>query len=573
MRKDLVKGIDYPKFMNDESLDMLHNGYLLEGETPAQAITRASKTAADILYDMAAQKNTNLSDLPDLQQKFEEMIWNNNFCMSSPMWANLGTERGLPISCYGSYVEDSIAGISYAYAEVMNMSAMGGGTSATFSPIRGKGEKVSSIGHSRGVPFFLEEFDRMIQKTDQGKVRKGAFSASFSIDHKDFYDLITIRDKHSKIQRMTFAVEVDDEFIVRLRAQEDEAVNRWLLVLKSRSEKGLPYIFFKGNANRQKPACYANSEIEHTNLCTEIMLPNNADESFVCCVASMNAMTFDAWGDSIFYGTLFMEAVMQDFINKLKKSNLALNSMSRALRFAERHRALAMGVLGYHSYLQSQMIPFDSQEAMMINGRIFSLLNRETKRASRYLAEKFGETEMTAGTGLRHTTNLGVAPTTSNASISGGWSPQTEPSMSNMYTVKLAKGKFIRKNVFLEKVIDGKNLPEQEKNDIWTKIMLSGGSCQDIACLTDHEKEVFRTFSETNQYSIINQAAQRQVYIDQGQSINLNFPSTTPVKTINALILHAYDSGIKSLYYQRSASVLREELSVLNDTSCKACEG
>lgn len=576
-KENWTKGVDYPHFMTNESLQMLSEGYLLKGETPAMAIDRVSQKADEILKRMAKDRNSDVFDGVDLASNFKRIIWDNHFCMSSPMWANMGAERGIPISCYGSYVSDSIAGIGFAINEVMNMTALGGGTSGTFSPIRKKGTVVTSKGLADGAPFYMELFEEVIKRIDQGEIRKGAFSASLDIEHGDFYEFMKIREKHSTIQKITFAVEVSDEFMERMINRDNDAIERWALVLKSRSEKGLPYIFFKGNANRNKPECYADKEIKHTNLCTEIMLPNDEKESFVCCVASMNVVKFDEWGaegsDSIHYAILFMEAVYQDFIEKISKTDLGLNGMTRALRFAERHRALGLGVLGYHFYLQSKMIPFESSEADMINGRIFATLKNKALKASQYLAEIFGEVEMTKGTGRRHTTLLANAPTTGNASISGGVSPTIEISMGNYYIVKLSKGKFERKNPYLTELLNQKGLSKERLVEIWNQIMLEGGSCINIPELTDFEKSVFATFAETNQMQIIRQASQRQVYIDQGQSVNLNIPPNALPKDVNALYIEAWKLGLKSLYYQRSSSILRAEVNTLADMGCISCEG
>lgn len=578
-----VAGEDYPHFMNDESLNMLRGGYLLEGESPSDAIQRICDQVEVKIKSLCGKHNVKFDEIKEfenLSKRLQTTIWDNKFCPSSPMWSNLGTTRGFPISCYGTYIDDSIPSIAYSFAEIMNMSALGGGTSATLNPLRGKGSPINGKGKSKGVPHFEELYEEMIKRIDQGEIRKGAFVSFLDIEHDDFYYHMKIREKDSPIQRMTFGVTVKDSFIAKVWEKDPEALKRWALVLKSRSEKGLPYIFFIDNANKTKPKWYADLMIWHTNLCTEIMLPNSNEESFVCCVASMNAVTYDEWenDDSIFLGTIFMEAVMEDFIDKLENlisTDQMMVNMSRALKFAKRHRALGMGILGYHSYLQSKMIPFESGEANLINTRIFAKMKGESVRASKFLAELFGEAEVCEGFGVRHATNLAIAPTTSNASISGGWSPSSEVSMSNFYVVKLAKGKFIRKNVFLDEIFK-ERLSEEEYNDVWQEIMKNGGSVQHLSSvnkLTDNEKLVFKTFKETNQLEIVRQAANRQYYIDQAQSLNLNFPPDTPAKEINKIILEAHALGIKSLYYQRSETLLRDSSSIFDDMGCLTCEG
>lgn len=578
------KGVDYPSFMTEESLDMLSGGCLLAGESPRDAIMRLSVSASERIYELCEKNSIDVNKhekLQNLQERFFNNIWENRFCPSSPMWANMGTTRGLPISCYGTYIDDSIASISYGMSEIMNMSALGGGTSATMNPIRAKGEPISGKGKSRGVGHFQELGDEIIKRIDQGEVRKGAFAVYLNIEHDDFYDHMNIRSESSKIQTSTFGVVVSDEFMEKVWAREAEALKRWALVLKVRSERGLPYIFFIDNANKYKPEWYSEMMIWFTNLCTEIMLPASNEESFVCCVASMNALKFGVWedklDDSVFLGTLFMEATMEDFIQKLTlmiEKDPLMVTMSRALKFAKRHRALGLGLLGYHSFLQSKMIPYESAEANMINGRIFSTLKVKSQEASMFLGELFGEAEVCKGYGRRHATNLAVAPTTGNASISGGVSPSTEINASNYFVVKLSKGKFIRKNQFLEKIFD-ERLTIEEKTLVWDEIMKNGGSVQNLKSknlLTDLEKKVFETFKETNQMEIVRQASNRQVYIDQGQSINLNFPPDTPAKVVNKIIMEAHKLGIKSLYYQRSETTMRGAVDIFEDKGCIACE-
>jgi ribonucleoside-diphosphate reductase alpha chain len=583
-----ICGVDYPQYMNEESLQMLSGGYLLSGETPKEAIMRFAKSVTNNIKNLCLRHDVDFDGVErffDLENRIIKMIWDNEFCPSSPMWANMGTKRGLPISCYGSYVGDSIAAISATMSEIANMSALGGGCSMTLSDVRSEGSNITDKGKSKGVYQFEEIFEEIIKRIEQGETRKGALVSSLDIEHGDFYKHMSIRNhaspsqSKSSIQRMTFAVEVSDSFIEKVWAKEEEALKRWALVLKNRSEKGLPYIFFSDNANKNKPDCYKNTKIKHTNLCTEIMLPNNNKESFVCCVASMNAITFPSWekNDSIFLAVVCMEAVMEQFITVLEEKmeeEPDLLSMKKALEFAKNHRALGLGILGYHSLLQNNHIPFESAEANFLNTRIFSTLKKKSDEASVYLSSLFGEVEMTKGHNKRHTTLLAVAPTTSNASISGGWSAGIEPLASNYYVVKLAKGKFIRKNKSLEKIF--LCLSEEDKEYVWSSIRDNGGSVQhlDEKYLSKEQKEIYKTFKEINQFEIVQQAANRQVYIDQGQSLNLNIPPETPPKMVNQLILKAHSLGIKSLYYQRSESVMRTQLSsILDDHGCVSCEG
>ena len=413
----------------------------------------------------------------------------------------------------------------------------------------------------------MKLFDTSMDVVSQGGVRRGAFAAYLDIDHGDIEEFLTIKDIGSPIQNLFFGVCVPDYWMQDMIDGDAEKRRIWARVLESRQQKGLPYIFFTDNVNRNKPQVYKDLGlmINSSNLCSEIMLPSTTDESFICCLSSMNLELFDEWKDTnaVKLAIYFLDAVLSEFIEKTE-GNYYLQG---ARNFAMRHRALGLGVLGYHSYLQKNMIPFESFEATQFNARAFKHIKEQAEAASRELANIYGEPELLKGYGMRNATLLAIAPTTSSSAILGQTSPGIEPFSSNYYKAGLAKGNFIRKNKYLKKVLEQKGIDDEET---WRSIMLNHGSVQHLKELSDEEKLVFKTFKEISPMEIVSQAAQRQQYIDQAQSLNLQIPSSMPVKDVNYVILEAWRKGVKSLYYQRSSSVSKELM--VNFVSCSSCE-
>ena len=338
-------------------------------------------------------------------------------------------------------------------------------------------------------------------------------------------------------------------------------------MLESRQQKGLPYLFFSDNVNKNRPQVYKdkNLTIHASNLCSEIMLPSTEDESFICCLASMNLELYDEWKDTdaVKLAIFFLDAVLQEFIVK-SEDNFYLEA---AHKFAKRHRALGLGVLGWHSYLQKNMIPFEGMQAKQLTNAIFKDISEKAVKASRDLAWIYGEPELLQGYNLRNTTVMAIAPTTSSSAILGQTSPGIEPFSSNYYKVGLSKGNFMRKNKYLKQLLEKKGI---DNEDTWRSIMLNHGSVQHLADLTTEEKEVFKTFKEISQLEIIQQASIRQKFVDQSQSLNVNIPSNLPIKEVNRLFIEAWKLGVKTIYYQRSQSVSKEM--VTNLVSCKSCE-
>lgn len=543
-------------WLNEESEQMLNRGYLLKGETVEGAIDRITTAAAKRLFR------------PELQERFKALIVKGWMSLSSPVWANMGTQRGLPISCFNVHVPDNIEGITHKLGEVIMQTKIGGGTSAYFGELRHRGTAVTDNGKSSGSVSFMKLFDAAMDVVSQGGVRRGAFAAYLDIDHEDIEEFLQIKDIGHPIQNLFFGVCVPDYWMQDMVDGDMKKRALWAKILASRQQKGLPYILFSDNVNRNKPQVYKdkNMRINASNLCSEIMLPSTEEESFICCLSSMNLELYDEWKDTdaVRLAIYFLDAVLSEFIEKTE-GNYYLQS---ARNFAMRHRALGLGVLGYHSYLQKNCIAFESFEATRFNNEAFNFIQGETIEASKELASIYGMPDLLQDYGLRNTTLLAVAPTTSSSAILGQTSPGIEPFASNYYKAGLSKGNFMRKNKYLKKILQEKN---QDNEDTWRSIMLNHGSVQHLSCLNQKEKKVFKTFKEIAPMEIISQAAQRQKYIDQAQSLNLNIPSTMPVKDVNQLTIEAWRLGIKTLYYQRSQSISKELM--VNFVKCSSCEG
>jgi len=542
-------------WLNEESQQILNRGYLLKGETTKTAIERIAKAAAKRLYK------------PELTDAFIEMIEKGWMSLSSPIWANMGTERGLPISCFNVHVPDYIEGITHKLGEVIMQTKIGGGTSGYFGELRERGSAVTDNGKSSGAVSFMKLFDTAMDTISQGGVRRGAFAAYLDIDHPDIKEFLEIKNIGNPLQNLFNGVCVPDYWMQDMIDGDTEKRTVWAKVLESRQQKGLPYIFFSDNVNRNKPQVYKdkNLKIYSSNLCSEIALPSTYDESFICCLSSMNLELYDEWKDTgaVKLAIYFLDAVLQEFIAKTEDNYY----LAPANRFAKRHRALGLGVMGWHSYLQKNNIPFEGMESKRLTTVIFKDISEKAHKASVELASIYGEPEILKDYGKRNTTLMAIAPTTSSSAILGQASPGIEPFSSNYYKAGLSKGNFMRKNKYLRQLLIEKGL---DNEDVWRSIMLNHGSVQHLNGLSIEEKAVFKTFKEISQLEIIQQASIRQKYIDQAQSLNLNIPSNLPVKDVNMLMIEAWKLGVKTLYYQRSQSVSKEFIA--NMVTCVSCE-
>jgi len=543
-------------WLNKDSRKFLERGYLIDQETPEQRIKDIANSAEKIL---------NIKGFAD---KFQGYMAQGFYSLSSPIWSNFGRQRGLPISCFGSYVPDTIVGILEKVAEVGMMTANGGGTSAYFGDVRGRGTAISSGGTSTGSVCFMELFDELMGVVSQGNVRRGSFAAYLPIDHADIEEFLKIKSEGNSIQDISIGVCVTDEWMKSMLGGDKPKRKVWGKVIQKRFESGYPYVFFSDTVNNSAPDVYKDKglKINHTNLCTEIFLSNGIDESFVCDLSSLNLVTWDTWKDTDAVETLvyFLDAVMTEFINKTEN----VKFMEAPRKFAINQRALGVGVFGWHSLLQSKMVAFESFESKLLNAEIWKFIKEKSNQASVELAKLLGEPPLLKGYGRRNTTLLAIAPTTSSSFIIGQASPSIEPLDSNYFTKDLAKGKFTFKNTYLKELL---KLKDKDTDEVWKSILVKGGSVQHLNFLTDAEKAVFKTFGEVSQKEVIIQAAQRQKYIDQGQSLNIKIPPNTKPKDVNELMIFAWEQGIKSLYYQRSANPSQElARSILNCTSCES---
>ena len=573
------KGEDYPAWGDTEVYKKtITGGYLLQGETPRDAYKRVSDSVARRLYK------------PELAEKFFQYIWDGWLCLASPVLSNTGTDRGLPISCFGIDVADSVYDIGNKNLEMMLLAKHGGGVGIGVNMIRPAGSKITGNGTSDGVVPFCKVYDSTILATNQGSVRRGAASTNINIDHADFEEWLETREPKGDVNRQSLNLHqcavVGDKFMRRLENGDKDARRKWSRLLQKRKATGEPYILFKGNTNKANPEAYKQNglKVHMTNICSEITLHTDESHSFVCCLSSVNLDKYEEWKDTnlIYDATWFLDGVLEEFIQKAKN----MKGFENSVRSAEKGRALGLGVLGWHTYLQKNGIAFESLLAQFKTREIFSKIKIETERASRALAEVYGEPLWCVGTGMRNTHTRSIAPTVSNSKLSGNVSPGIEPWAANVFTEQSAKGTFIRKNKELKKILRKIGIDNKET---WDKILEDGGSIQGIKELDgwfyDHAgklneeegedlKNVFKTFKEINQLELINQAGIRQDYVDQSVSLNLAFPSEAEPRWINAVHMEAWKRGVKTLYYMRTESVLRGDIAAkAMNPDCLSCDG
>ncbi len=579
--------VDFPSWGNTEIyVKTISKGYLLPGEKPKDAYWRVATRVAQRL------------NKPQLATKFFDYIWKGWLNLATPVLSNTGTDRGLPISCFGIDVADSIYDIGSKNLELMLLAKHGGGVGIGVNQIRPAGAMITGNGTSDGVVPFCKIYDSTILATNQGSVRRGAASVNLNIEHEDFEDWLEIREPKGDVNRQSLNLHqcavVGDKFMRKLEQGEPDARRRWGKLLQKRKATGEPYIMYKGNINKSNPEMYKKNglKVHMTNICSEITLHTDENHSFVCCLSSVNLAKYNEWRDTdlVYTATWFLDGVLSEFIQKAKNMRGFENSVASA----EKGRALGLGVLGWHTYLQQNGIPFEGMEAQFETRKIFSQLKIESERASRDMASEMGEPLWCRESGFRNTHLRAVAPTVSNSKLAGNVSAGIEPWAANVFTEQTSKGTFIRKNGELVKVLRKAGVNNKET---WDKILEDGGSVQDIKELDkwcylegkmvlceeitngDREKvypvkDVFRTFKEINQMDLVKQAGVRQQYIDQGVSLNLAFPSIATPKWINQVTLEAWKQGIKTLYYMRTESVLRGDIATRAvDPDCVACDG
>ncbi len=553
---------EIPEWMNEEGYLTLSAGYLLPNETPKQMYMRVAIAAAAYFDDKVYWR-----------YKFYEAMWNNWLCPASPILANMGTDRGLPISCNSIHVGDTVNSIFSKNHELAMLSKNGAGVGIYLGDVRGRGASITGNGRSEGIIPWAKVYDTTTHSVSQGSTRRGASAIYLPIEHVDVNEFINIRRPTGDINRrclnINHALCISDAWMQSMLDGDVEKRNLWVEILKSRVETGEPYLFFTDNVNKQNPECYVKNglTVKTSNICTEITLHTDPDHSFVCCLSSLNLVRWNEWKDTDVVETTvrFLDAVLSEYI--IKSKNHPGLEMSRAS--AKKGRAIGIGVLGWHTLLQHNGFAFDSFDSMQLNAQVFKTIREKAEKATSELAIELGEPEWCKGFNRRHTHLLAIAPTVSNSAISGGYSAGIEPIAANIYSIKSAKGTFIRRNETLEKVLDsyGKN-----SNDIWKSISENNGSVQHLEFLTPEEKEVFLTAREINQHAIIRQAAQRQKYVDQAQSINLFFAANSLPKYIHDVHIAAWESGVKTLYYLRTEGVIKGDLASRSKDECAACE-
>lgn len=543
-------------WLNSHSRIFLERGYLKEGITPEVRIRQIAENAENILH------------IPGFADKFEDYMSRGFYSLSTPVWTNYGNNRGLPVSCFSSYIPDTMDGILDKVAEVGMMSKLGGGTSGFFGDLRPRGAKISVGGESSGPVHFMELFDKVAEVVSQGSARRGSFAAYLPIEHPDVNEFLQIRSEGHSIQNMSIGVTITDDWMQDMVDGDKDKRKIWAKIIQKRFETGYPYIVFIDNVNNAAPQPYIDQKlkIKNSNLCSEIALFSDEENSFVCVLSSLNLLHWDEIKDTDAIETLvyFLDSVNEEFIRKTKN----LRFMEAARNFAINQRALGMGVLGWHSLLQSKMISFESMSAKMLNAEIWKTIRAKADIATNELSKLLGEPPLLKGYGRRNVTTLAVAPTTSSSFILGQVSPSIEPSNSNYFVKKLAKGNFTYKNPYLKKLLKDK---DQDKENIWKDILIRGGSVQHLDFLSQEEKDIFKTFGEISQKEIVIQNIQRQKYIDQAISLNLMIPPNCQAKEVSELLIYGWQNGIKTFYYQRSSNPAQELVrSILTCSSCEA---
>jgi ribonucleoside-diphosphate reductase alpha chain len=534
-------------WLNDDSRLFLSRGYITE--SPEQRIKDIANTAEKYLK------------IEGFAKKFEDYMSRGFYSMSTPVWINFGKDKGLPISCYGSNVDDTLDSILNGSREIGMMSKYGGGTSIYLGNIRERGATISTGGTADGPVHYARMYDTTVDVCKQSEARRGACAAWLPVEHNDILEFLDIGTEGNPIQNLQYGVTVTDQWIQDMKDGDADKRKIWAKVIQRRNEFGYPYIMFKDNTNNNSPYKELGLDITASNLCSEIQLPTDSFNSFVCCLGSINLLHWDeiVETDAIETYTLFLNAVMEEFIKK----SYNMPGMKRAYRFAEQHRALGLGVLGYHSLFQSKLIEFESLEAKQLNYTIFKTLKERSELASRQLHEEKGVSCIREG--YANTTLLAVAPTKSSSFIHGQVSMGIEPIKSNYFIKDLAKSKTIYKNPFLEAELEkyGLNTPQ-----VWEDILKKDGSVQHLDFPT---KAVFKSFIEISPAELILQAGQRQAFIDQSQSLNLMIHPSVSAKDINKLYLSAHEQGVKTLYYQFSQSSAQSfARDILECSSCEA---
>jgi len=565
------------EWLGQDQRTFLSRGYLSPSETPEDRYQKICDTIQEI-----CDSNSEGKLIPDgdystdgIGQRFEVYASNNWISYASPILSNFGKTTGLPISCNHGIIDDTLDSILGGMHEVGMLAKFGAGTAKNFSSIRTIGSPISTGGKSEGVMEWIELYAHVMSKVTQGSVRRGFLAAYLSVDHPQILEFLTIgtksqsKEESKHFQEITTAVTIPKGWMQKLKTGDPEARKIWGKILKTRNEIGYPYILFEENCNKNSPQVYIDKDmwLHNANMCIEAIEWCDTDKEFACCLSSVNVFLYDEWKTDPHFikdCQVMLDCVITEYIRKGSE----LPGLKKAVRFAKEHRAVGLGVLGFHDYLQKHMISFGSLESYRINNEIFKYIREESDVASEWMAKAWGEPEMMTGYGLRNSSRMALAPTKSSSFIMGMRSLSTEPLKSNYHEKDLAKIQTEYKNSQLIDLLESKG---QNTKEVWRTILINNGSVQHLDCLSNHEKDVYKTFAEVSQIDVIKLAAQRQKYIDMGQSLNVMMHPDTPGKEINKLYLTAYDEGIKSLYYQYSINAAQEFNRDL--MTCSSCEG
>lgn len=575
---DWIKGQHYPDWMQEEGLKTLKRQHLLEGETPVQMYDRITETLEKRYLTMLLNRGKSVKDANRLaryaKDKWKEYIWKGWLCPSTPILANCGTKRGYTISCFIERLEDTLDSIYQKTHEMAMLSKMGGGVGVTFDKVRGRGESISTGGFSEGTVPFMKIYDSAIMAASQSNIRRGAASINLPIRHKDIKEFLHIREPKGDVNKqclnLNHCVTIDDYFMEKLEQGDQSYRDLYAEMLSVRLNTGQPYIMYYHNVHNTRPndMVKRNLKIDGTNICTEILLPHDAKHTVVCCISSVNLSLWDEWKDDsefLEYCYLFLDVNLEEFIQNAKGKK----GFENAVRFSEKSRAIGLGVLGFHTYLQKNMIPFVSLQSRSIITKIGKKLSQEGEQYNKKYGKLLGNPEWCDEN--RNLTLQAIAPTTTNSLISGGVSQEIEPIVCNAYVQKSAKGSFIRRNTIFENLIKSK-YPQKDTPELWKDIeQTHKGSVQHLDFLSEDEKEVFLTAYEINQLELIRNASIWTKYIDQGISLNLFFPEDVAPKWYAKCHIEAWKMGIKTLYYVRTESVLGKNMKAETFADCVMC--
>ena len=581
------------KYLSEFGIKTLQDRYMVEGETsPQEAFARAAKAFAD--DDDHAQR------LYDYASK----LW---FMFSTPILSNGGTTRGLPISCFLNYVDDSRHGITNHYTENAFLSSVGGGIGGCWNGVRSVGSKTSNGSESTGVVPFLKVVDAEMLAFSQGVTRRGSYAAYLDMSHPEIEEFLDVRkptggDINRKSINLHHGVILSDKFMKLIEGAtlsegfDDSwdlidphsgkvvktlpAKTLWVKLIQNRVETGEPYVMFGDTVNESVPSYQKELglEVHHSNLCSEITLPTSKDRTAVCCLSSVNLEEYDSWKDNdMFIPDLIrmLDNVLECFISK------SPSELERARFSAYMERSLGLGAMGFHAYLQRHNIAFESVSAKMANMRMFKRIKDEAVKATKALAVERGECPDGRGHGVRNAHLLAVAPNASSSIICGNTSPSIEPYRANAFVQKTKTGSSLLKNEYLEHALDELNMNTDE---VWQSIVTNNGSVQHLDFLDDYTKDVFKTGVEIDQRWVIDLAADRQQYICQSQSLNIFFPADVSKQELHAIHMMAWKKKVKTLYYLRSEAIKRADkvsdealrqyiFDAIDENSCVACEG